>query len=1706
MSDRPTVELPHPTADKLAELQVLYDTGRYLDAHHAARELAPLANWQTVEAQILAGRLAICLGDSQLGDRLHRAAYRQAPDDPDAACYYAYKISGRHGPLAALHFVRQHTARIPDVPATLGQAHLLAEHGRLLACYRDFTAADELTERAARAFPDDPWLHVERCGRLRDQDRLDEALAAAQQSTNRFAWYRPGIQVQIELLHALSRDTEALALMQEARRHLQSAAIVQTLILELEEQGRHAEILTALDEVLALSPLANRALLQWVAGRRCDALNRLGDLAAAQTAAETADNPYYKVVADRLAATAKTPGLRRVQVPLGFVRQHHMTCAPATLTALCNRWGGPPIDHVEVARAICYDGTPDHVERSWAETHGWIAREFRVTWESAIALLDRGCPFALVTVGVRNGHMQAVFGYDARLGTLIVRDPNVRFSTEWLAENALKSHAPHGPRGMVIVPKEHAELLTAVELPDAGLYDHYHRFRRALAGHFRDEARASLGELERAAPEHQLTLRARQELAFYDGNPGLALAPLRVLRGRHPEEVNAQLDELQLLERLGRAPERKALLEELCSRPGANPVFWRLQAEEITRDARRHPRTLQLLRRLLRRQAVDAYNLRALANLLWEQRNLPDATAAYRLAACLADKTEFHWESYFKASRHVGQTETCLALLRQRVAALGARSGNPARTLFDALDALDRTPEGFALLDEAVRLRPDDGDLLLHAAEARARYGDFSRAEQLMAEAKTRAAPAAWNRTAARLAGWRGDHTAALAHWRGLLALDPSDIGAQNAVVRLLAVCEGRDAALEHLRAASAAQPHQVDLRQRQVEWLRREPAELALVAADEMLRLDPAHSWALRERALILRRLNRLPAALEAAEAALRVAPLDSSSHSVRASVLLNLGRASEARDDLEAGIRLSVDADWMFDDLLAACTDFADKRRAIDFLQAELRRQPSFDSAPLAFRRVARLILSADELRAVLEELWRLRPTDWAVWVALSGHLLDEGKINEALEKASGAVEKFPLLPRLWVELAAVHARREDVPTEITALQRAMALNVAWTDPARRLSAAHEKLGQPQEAEKVLRRAIATEPDEGANHGWLAELLWKQDRREDAFAALEQALRLAPGYDWAWNRLAEWGQAAGKPNLAKQFAESQTHSRAGETASWLQLARLCLSEESPDASLAALARAEALAPREFEIYDMRAELLVRHQRYDEAARACRPAIFGDRPPRELSGRLAWIAHRRGNLLDAITQMKSVVTEHPDYLWGWSCLTEWQWENKQYERVIEAAGKWAWLSPAAAVPHGYIAGAHREMGRRPQAKEAYRRSLLAEPGYDYGAFELLAMLLADNATAEVEKVLGHIRTHFAPAGILRAELSVHRARLERGPAGAALQKLARSPGISEQTVQELTEPFFKNAWSREVEKAFAPLLAEEAASPAVGRLWVKACHQQNAWRVLWKVRRMGAVPPHRQQLEAGLLEMLGERNLVLTLRLRCWLKRAELRADDMLWGSVGYAFNTANRHRSTIRWMHDWRERSQLKPWMLTNYINACHTWGNLPEARAAIERAVAFPPALRQLNHLVWHACELAFEGRTDEAAVTLALVNEDGLDNYFKPLCRLARRLVEFQRLPPEQRRSTLREARADIRQLAIEYPHLLTSSALSRLHRRALNRLGQDGGSWWLRIRSRLPMLTVGASNQETQFHIPPWAFGVMAVMAFNLLRACTATGN
>jgi tetratricopeptide (TPR) repeat protein len=1690
--------LPPPAPENLAELTRLYGEGRYLDAFHYAEEFAPPEAWPSPEGLILAGRLMYSWGDWLRSNRMHAAAWRQAPMDPTTVYYQALSVEHRHGAFEALRFLREQRAVVDAPEPAAPHAWLWLHQARLLSTFRDFEEADALVRRARPLGETDPWWWVERSRILEQQDKYTEALESAQQGLRLRPRYRPALEAQAHLLTILNRDEEALGLFQDAMANLQVGSLGQSFAILLSELEQHVEVLPVLDRVSELMPCANRFQRQWIASRRADALRHLGRDQEAAVAARAAKSPFQDHIAEHL---EKTPAPRQkpIQLRVGFVRQHHMTCAPATLTALSHFWQRP-VDHLELARIICYDGTPDHEERHWAETHGWLVREFRVTWESATALLDRGCPFTLTTVAPRSAHLQAVVGYDASLGLLFIRDPYQRTHGECIAKNFLAACASHGPRGMVLVPADRPELLAGVEFADAALYDAWYTLRRALLRNERGAAQLAADGLVALDPQHSLTLLAQRELALYDGNMLRQFEATRALLARFPDDPNFRLDEVQYLRALGRNAEMRERIAALARRD-ADALALRERAELLATDARTHPRAHRLFRRVLRRRGVDAANLRAFANLLWSQREFAAATDVYRLAACVGEKIEHHWDSYFAACRHVRTAEACLALLRQREARLGPQSAQPTRTLFRACEALDRTLEGFIALDAALARRPDDGELLLFAAECRGRFGQPEESARLLAAAKDRSLPLPWRRVAARLAEIRPDHAAALAHYREVLVLNPVDVDAHASIARLSATLEGRPAALSFLRGAAAQHPTLIPLHTLILEWLRHEPPEEALLAIDHFLSLEPDNAWALREKALILRRQHRPDDALPLAQTACRIEPQSHLSPGILGLVLVSLNRTAEARAAFEDSLRLSLDAGYMHE--LFDCTaDFGTRREAVAFIQAELVRQALLeDMAVLRFRELARTVLSPEETQAALEKVLAAHPGHWAAWSVLGAHLVDQGKAEEALQHMRSATERFPLSPRIWVDYAAAQALKRQPAAEIESLSRALELSPAWGRAARALSEAQERALDLDAAEHVLRRAVSSDPVDAGNHAYLADLLWRRGQKPEALILVKRAVTLDPSFDWAWQHLDQWAAAKGEPKLAIELAETMTGTRPGDVHAWIRLARL--QSDEPDIALVTLDRALALNPRDVEIHELRAFLLSAAGRHEAALAACRPEVFGDRPPHLLRGRAAWIEHRRGNQATALVQIRQVVQDHPDYTWGWSCLTEWSWERNEAQPTLEAATKWSWLASGRAVPLGYVAVAQQRLGQRREAKQALWRALDREPTYSYGAQTLLQWLAEDRDLDEAARLLRHIETHLSAAEAKRSAVLFHVMRKDKSAAATALAELARLSGDQPALLTESAKAMTEAGWRKLVEISLAPLLTEPGLPPGVARRWVQAWAPDQRWKEISRLAKRNPSEPVLRTAWAVTLEQMGAKKCEWRLR---WIRRTRgrwLQAEAETWGAMGYALVTAGMPAAALDWLKDWRERQGIQPWMLYNLTLACYYRGDSELAQRVISHALSLPADATRHDFIAWLGLERALRNDWNGATDSLSQTKDIQLD--FEPnLVRVfTQLLVDFNAQLASSPKPALREAKRRLASLFADSPQAGSNDMLLHFRRRALQHLALRSGSGWTRVQSIFLPSRPRAFESKSKGEFPYLWIIWMAFIALSTLgRGCS----
>src|SRR5207302_754051 len=139
------------------------------------------------------------------------------------------------------------------------------------------------------------------------------------------------------------------------------------------------------------------------------------------------------------------------------------------------------------------------------------------------------------------------------------------------------------------------------------------------------------------------------------------------------------------------------------------------------------------------------------------------------------------------------------------------------------------------------------------------------------------------------------------------------------------------------------------------------------------------------------------------------------------------------------------------------------------------------------LAFRERARQVLAPEELLASLRKALRARPDLWHAWAAVTAQLVDMDRLDEALTLARQATERFPLLPRLWLDLAHVHEARADRGAEREALEHALRISPGWGQAVAQLASLHERNGEFEAAKKLLEQAVTRSPLDPLCHGWL-------------------------------------------------------------------------------------------------------------------------------------------------------------------------------------------------------------------------------------------------------------------------------------------------------------------------------------------------------------------------------------------------------------------------------------------------------------------------------------------------------------------------------------------------------------------------------------------------------------------------------------------
>lgn len=1255
----------------------LYDSGLYRQALDAGEKAwGPVRSWQGLDARLLGSRILSQLGLFRTSCAIVFSCWRNEPRSFDLRYAYVRTLYNLKGPYAGRKAMLALQPPADEDPACLARWNGLASiiHG----AFRDWDRAHACVDDAIRLSGDAGEYAFERAWLYELQDRYEDALAAlASVPANTPNRERMLVQSRSRLLEITGQQDAVMEQLAQAFGRFESVDIGMRLHHFLTESERFDEADACLARVQALVPDGEKSVSEDIAIARANACYRRGDHAGALDALASARSYYFRKVRDSLAAADGSQ--RRVLLDVPFIRQHHMTCVPATLAAIW-RYHGHHIDHLTLAEEICYDGTSDLAERQWLEAQGWAVREFELNLADVATLIDAGCPVGFVTVEPGSAHMQAIIGYDTFKGIYLLRDPFYPVVQEMLIDGAHEVYAASGPRCIVCVPPERREWLMALPLRHSDLYEDYFLVQKALAAHQRAEAIRLADRLEAVAPGHRLTLWARRSIARYDNDTLRQLFFTEALIELFPDDLNLMVSKSRLLGDLGKAADRLAFLETCRQKGVQHPYLLQSLADQLAEDNRRAAETRALLDEILRRQPLSAAAWWTLAGQHWERMEREEAFECYRLCVCLEDKVEGYATSYFKAARFLRRTDEALGYLQRRIEWLGSRSANPYITYVRALDLIDRGTESLAVLEEALARHPDDGYLVTEAFDLHMAAGHHEQAARLLSEKSRLLSDAQRLYREARLAEHNSDSEAEMAVWQQLLAAHPRNEHAISQIARLLDARNQPAEAIAFLDSHLADNPHNLWLLHEKLRYLRQLPLEQRRPHLEAMQSLHPDDLRIMSAMARQERAEGHPEKALALMTRAVAIDPDEAWLHLELGDICREAGRVDDARDAYEKAISISADADGAFDRLLSVHAGFDNRRQALGLIHAELMRQVSFGNGILEFQQLARRYLPDDQVKGFLQQAVTSRPDLWQSWVAAARFALETDALEEARTLLDDAVARFPLLPRVWVERAEVRRLLGQLEEAEADLRMAISINPHYATAVTRLADVLEVLGKQQDALAVLHRALQRSPANAPYAGYCSDLLWRTGKREEAWQMLASALERSPEYGWGWGQLLHWSRALARMAEAEAHAVALANRFPDSVELWRRCAEFAT--ELPKRK-AYLQRALELAPYRTDTLQDMCNLLVDDGHISEARTLlARTYPAGVAKPTEIRTYEAWLTMRTGHVDAAIAEMEQVVADDPAHYNAWRLLALWHHQQSNGADCCRCARQCVALHP----------------------------------------------------------------------------------------------------------------------------------------------------------------------------------------------------------------------------------------------------------------------------------------------------------------------------------------------------------------------------------------------------------------------------------------
>ena len=1557
---------------ELEEIKQLVENSLYKDAYDLAVSLfGNHKGWQDTQLILLARRCLNQLGHSRAADAIILHTRRRNQKNTDLGIVYLNVLNRRSGEYIALKETRQ----FRDSRNLTEKQHnkLTLIEASLLLSFRDFDSA-EARLRSVASEIDPAELAMEYAMFYMAQDNYKEAHNHTIKAIKHDPNLLHAIRIKAHLLHMSNCAEEAIATLQAHRNNCQSVPLLTQLAYYLIQSREYDQAKQTITTLKNLFPFESKETQAISNGLHADLLCAQQNYEAALPFIEEQKGFWGSVGKNiRENRSRNNEKGKRHVLDVPFVRQAHKTCAPASITSVATYW---QVDYTQdaIVEAICYDGTPAIDERHWLETENWHCVEFEMRFEAIKQLLDKGIPILLATVEPGSAHLQVLVGYDESMNSYLLRDPSHPRLTELLAEAAQQYYASNGPRCMVMIPRDKVPQLEGIHFEAKQLYDYYYAFAFAIDKQSRSEVYDAYKKLKELNQDHRLALCAKRELAMYDRDDVGELAALDLLLERYPDDINLQLRKIDLMSAIGSHTATLDYLARLENRLGQHYQIRSRFVAELRHDQRHHATVEKLFRKLLKAHSTDSRTLHEYASFLWNTERRTEAYELYRFLTCLEDKVEFYAENYFKAARFFRQTEDALAFLHNRHKKLSNLCQAPARSLYNALYNLDREQEGLAILEESIKADPHNTELTLFTAQQYMHLGRYQDAENLIVHAEPDANIVQILELRAELKEHQCERRTAIEIYRQLLAYDPLNRTANAAILRLELETGEKGKALKFINQQLTNFPGNYNLLKLKLSCLSNIDEDLPkrINVLQELLSQHPDDGWSYAELANSLLCKHEYDLALSFAQQSIARDPGSVHFHIQLGEVYFAREEFDQAKISFHKAIALSCDSTDAMDLLLQCVFDVESVRNELSFIKDQLLEQVSFGQGILHFHEIGSRWLTNNVLKEFLILAQQERPDLWQSWVALARYYRDNGDLENGLKTIDNAINRFPLLAVLHSEKADFHSLRSDYQKAESSLQESWTLSPRWTQTPQKLANIFEQQGEIKKAIDCINKGIHRDPNSAILHGYLADLLWKNNKPDLAILSIQKAVDLSPAYNWAWQQLHAWSQTQERDiDVLEQIRSRRKSQPNSESLLHIQVSL----EIDPRTKASLLKKYVDANPFSQSVVVMAIDAFCELQDYDTALSLCENPRQTKTPSSPLRAAMARILRAQGKWEESICLIEEIVRDDHNFYEGWRQLALWSEEMDRNEQVVKALNECKRIHPNDASVLCFVA----EKLQIHAPDDTITIVSMLQRAFQYQSNdryigltyidELIEHQRFDEALAAIERLSLFVNDSFVRARSLRVAggLDQHQqvlkiwATLLLDP--EVIEALAHHTWITIQKFKLEKEAVKVITDIRQSGQPINPLYGEYYAYHTIEQLGVKKFIKQ-------LTQNIKTDPFEDRQLEAYLRTLLHQvrglpNNLTDSIKER-------LQADLTNWGLCGNVhINNGNWHEAW-EWLNHPENLSNAEPWMLYLASMAARSIGQWDAGIEEIKSAYEKHPDNYREDIQIWFVLDRQLAGK--------------------------------------------------------------------------------------------------------------------------------------